>query len=157
MARTTPGLYFVKTLNGGPPARLMIYCKGATAYEEGQVLRLSGTSGSGIRAAGSATAVFAVTAAPLAKSGATTTEMPVYVINDNNVFEGRVIATGAPRTRLNDRVTFAQATTHTYRIAATVLQGAATACFRVVGYHPDDASGTATNKRFWVTGIQQTI
>lgn len=152
MARTKTGLYFIKTVDGGPPAMDWFDLKGATAYYEGQILRLSATSGSAAKASASGTAMLGVTGANVTSS-ATTTQMPVYLADPRNVFEARMLATGAPHTRLRDKITFVVGTTHNYRIEGTAYNGAATACLRIIGYNPDDASGTATNKRYWVTFI----
>lgn len=156
MARTKHGFFYVKTIDGGPPAMGQCYVKGATAYYEGQVMRCSMTSGSARRVAASGTSVLGVLGANVAASGATTTEVPFYYLNDRNIFEGRMLATGAPRTRLFDKVTVSVGTIHNYRVAATAYYGETTGCLRIVGWNPDDGAGTAANKRYWVTGLAAT-
>ncbi len=151
MAKSKHGLFFVKTLNGSQPAMATVDLKGATAYYEGSVLRASQTSGSAAKAAAGATAVLGVCAANVTSS-ATTTQMPVYLADSNNVFEAKMIATGLPKPRLYDKVKFTVGTIHNYRLEGTANNGAATACIRIVGYHPDDVAATSSESvRYWVT------
>lgn len=155
MAREKVGLFFVKTLSGSPPAMMWVPLKGGTAYYEGQPLRISATTGSAARVAAGGTAVFGIAAANVT-SNATTTMMPVWLCDDNNVFEGRIAApTGNAWIRFADRVALTVGTVHNYRLTSTVYFGNATASFRIVGCHPDDITGTAANKRYWVMAINK--
>lgn len=150
MARTTKGLYFVKTLSGGPPAIRQMYLVTGEAYYEGQVLRATQTGPAGTAAA-NCTSVLGVLGCNVASADVTSTaKYPVYLLDGNNVFEGQMTATGAPKTRLYDKICFTKPTAGWVKLAGTAYNGAATACLRIIDVNPDDASGTATNKRYWV-------
>jgi hypothetical protein len=147
MARTTAGLFFVKTLNGANPAKTNVPVVVGTYYE-GQPLRVSATTGSAAKLPATGTAVYGVAAAYMSTLDSATEKLPMYAADNNNVFEGVMVATGAAQPRAQDPVNVRVGTTNNYRLAGT----GTLAHFRVVGVNPDDASGTAANKRYWVTG-----
>lgn len=151
MPRSYTGFRFVKTLNGGPPARVWCDIKGSSSMYDGEVLRMSGTSGSVALAAANGTAIFGVAGANVIANIATT-QIPVYLADQNNVFEAKGIASRTAHFLLGDKVTIIVGSTHNFRVASTVLQGEATACCRIIGWHPDTVPGTAAaNQKYWVT------
>jgi hypothetical protein len=147
MALSYVGLRFRKTLNGGNPAMTnapLVH----TSYEDGNILRLN-TTGSGVRMAAGATAGMAyVMIGSLANANwAATGRYPVYLLDGNNVFEARILATGARSARVGDSCGVAVGSTYNYRLAATAGP------LKVTGYHPDEAATTTgANGRFYVTG-----
>lgn len=145
MSRTKAGFFFVKTLDGSPPAKMNFPLVAGT-YHEGALLRVSGTSGSAVKAAVTNTACIGVAGAYIETTTSGITQMPVYLADSKNVFEAVMVATGAPQARMADRAHFRVGTTHNFRLQGT----AGTAMFRIVGVHPDDAAGTGANKRYWI-------
>ena len=148
MARTTQGLYFVKTLDGGPPAMGWAYLKVGTVYYQGQPVRVSNTSGTCIRMATAGTSCYGVVSGDLATS-VTTTKVSIHLANQNNVFEVKATGTGLPRKSVVDQVKLGLATVHNYR---AILGNSAGGALRVVGFNPDDIAATVTETvRYWVT------
>ena len=153
MARTYVGFYQVGTLNGSPPAVKNFDLKGATAFYEGAVLRLN-SSGSAVKAAAGIMQLLGVAGANVTSS-ASTTKMPVFLADNNNVFEAKMLGTGAPKGRYFSSVRYRVGTTHNFRLEGT--EGTVGTCqCRVVGAHPDDLSGTATGKRYRIVFNQKT-
>ncbi len=151
MARTKNGFFFVKTIDGGPPAIDWRGMKVATAYHEGAVLRQSTTSGSGVKCAAAGTLVLGVLGAAVPTGHAGAVNAPIYLADHRNMFEVKCLGTGAPLTKLGKKVALAVATILNVRASGAVYTGDATAACRILGFHPDDASGTAAGKRYWVT------
>ncbi len=139
------GLRFRRTLNGGNAATDAVPLVEGSYYD-GHILRVN-TTGSGVKAAAGATAgVGYVMIGNLLKADwSASSKYPVYLLDANNVFEARMLATGARSARRGDSCGIAVGSTHNFRLAATA------GCLRITGYHPDE-SGTASNGRFYVTG-----
>jgi hypothetical protein len=147
MARTKVGFLPVKTLSGNPPA-MKNYPFASGTYYEGTVLRLSGTTGSAKAAAAAGTSLLGVCAAYITTANSTSGEYPVYLANDDSLFEAKMIATGGllPQKRVGDVVDLAVST------ANCRLQGtASTSVFSIVEVHPDEpASTTNSPVRYFV-------
>lgn len=165
MARVYTGFRFVKTTNGSPPAMHMCNLKSTTAsVYEGQLLRMSATSGSVACAAIAGTAIYGVAAANVTSSPATT-KMPVYLADLNNVFEARgtLTSTARPNALVGKRVAIAGTVSTNYRIAMASLEGVATApAVRVVGYNPGETCNgskvtpytSQTGVKYWVKFLE---
>jgi hypothetical protein len=146
MAITKVGLRFRRTLSGGPPAMDQVPLV-ATAYYDGNVLRVNATTGSACLAKTLATSAVAyVMNGNVSNGNSSTGKWPVYIINDDTVFEARMAATGARQARVTDLSALRVGTTYNYRLSGTAGP------FRIVGVHPDDVGGTGSNGRFYVTG-----
>jgi hypothetical protein len=149
MARTYKGYFLVGTLNGSPPAMKNVPLI-ATAYYEGNVVRISATTGSCGLAPAAGTAVYGVIGCNVTNANSSSGTYPVWLMDANNVFECIRLDTGAPQVAMGDLVDIAVASTYNYRLQAT----ASTKVVRIVGVHPDDASGTAAGKRYRVVGCK---
>lgn len=149
MARTKTGFFFVKTLNGAPPAMKQYPVVAATAYYEGAVLRISATSGSATKFEADGTAVLGVSAAniSLARSSYATTRLPVYLADNNNVFEAQQggVSLSDCQDVMHDLIDI-EVANENYRLGS-----ASSKQCRVVGFHPDDVAKGATGARLWVT------
>jgi hypothetical protein len=154
MARSYNGFKYVKTLAGTPPAMGWITLTGGSFYE-GEVLRISASSGKGALFANSGTAAAGVLAADCT-TAATDRSRPYYLADSQNVFEAiNTTAVTLPYC-LGDKFTVNIGSTHAFHVTGTALAGNATACVRCVGYHPDEVTTSATGKRLWVVFINQT-
>ena len=141
MARTTRGFRFVRTIDGGPPAMGYFYRDNstATAFKEGNVLRVSQTSGSAAKLpAATATVCLGVCGADFVSS-TSGTAMPVYLAVPNNVFEAKMVATSTPKYRLMDTLDIRVNTVYNYSLQGT----SSVKHVRVVGYDPDDEGKSA--------------
>ena len=147
MARTKAGFFFVKTRSGKQPAMDWVPLVGATAYYEGQVLRASATTGSAAKQSAAGTTILGIAAANVSSGSAATTKMPIYIADSENVFEGKMIASKAPRAVMYSEVDIRVGTTHNHRLQGT----ASTKVARIVGFHPDEVLTAHTGCRFWVT------
>jgi len=140
------GLRFRKTLSGGTPAIAHMPLV-ATAYYDGNVLRVNGTTGSAcLCASGGTIAAGFVMIGNVTNANSSSGVHPMYIINGDSVFEARMRATGARRARTGDLACLNVGTTYNYRLGGTA------GAFRILEPHPDDAGGTAANGRYYVTG-----
>lgn len=145
MAREKAGFLLVKTLNGGPPA-IQNYPLVQTAYYEGNVLRLSGTTGSAALAAAAGTSILGVIATEVTNANAASGDYPVYLADANNVFEAKMLVSSTPQAKVGDLADLAVATKN-FRLQGT----ASTNVISIHGYHPDEAASAHTGVRYWVT------
>lgn len=149
MALSYVGLRFRKTLNGAGGAMTQIPLVEGTYYD-GNVLRLSGTSGSGTKVAADGTTVAYVLSGNVTKANSVSGKYSAYILDNNNVFEARMLATGAPQARVGDLANIAVGSTYNYRLQGTTTSGP----LRIVGYHPDESTSGHANGRFYVTGAR---
>ena len=150
MARTKAGFLFAGTKDGGPPA-IKRYPLVATAYYEGAVMRLSGTTGSAAMAAAAGTSILGVLGCNVSNaqsSSATTGPFPVYLADDggNNLFKAKMIASSTPQAKVGDLCDVALATTHNYRLQAT----ASTNVVSIWGFDKDEALSAHTGVNYYV-------
>lgn len=149
MARTKTGFFFVKTLNGAPPAMKQYPVVAGTAYHEGAVLRISATSGSATKFVADGTAVLGVSAAniSLARSSYATTRLPVYLADNNNVFEAQYASVSLSDCQdiMHDLIDI-KVGNENYRLGTPSSKQC-----RVVGFQPEDVAKGVTGARVWVT------
>ncbi len=145
MARTKIGFIPVKTSNGAPPALINLPLV-QTAYYEGNVLRINGTTGSGKLAAAAGTSIAGVIACNVSNGSAASGYWPVYKADDNTIFEARMLVTKAPQSMVGDTCDIALASTYNYRLQGT----SSTAVVSIVGFDPDESLSTHTNGKYWV-------
>jgi hypothetical protein len=144
------GLRFRKRLGGGTPEMSNVPLVEGT-YTDGNILRVSGTSGSAAKLAASGTAAAFVFCGNLDKSDwVATTKYPVYHLDENNVFEARMLASVTPQQKYLDYAGVAVGSTYNYRLQGTTTSGP----LKIVGYPPDQANTAATNLKFYVTGAK---
>lgn len=167
MARTKLGLFFVKTLNGAPPAMQEVLPTGGTTIYEGAPLRLSATYGKVGNLAITATAMYGVAAHKLTAAQVTAaTPLLCYLADGNNVFEGKQASTSsiAPRAYLGDLLDIGGTAGDNVRLTTA----ASTKMLRVVGWNPikTDSSGNqtavapataATGTYYWVTSAKNIV
>ena len=148
MARTNAGFIFAGTKNGGPPA-INRYPLVAAIYKEGNVLRLSGTTGSATKAAAAGTSILGVLGCNLTSaqsSSATTGPHPVYLADGNNLFKAKMIASSTPQYKIGDTCDLGLATTYNYRLQAT----ASTNVISIWGFDADEALSAHTGVEYYV-------
>lgn len=138
------GLKFVKTLHGGPPAMDQIPLV-SDAYYPGQVLRVSGTSGSGAVAAAAGTSMAYVAASYVATTDSTVGKHPVYRLDDFNIFEAKMAVSSTPQQKVGDLCDLAvKGENH-------ALQGtASTKVLQIVGFPGQESTDAATNHNYYV-------
>lgn len=148
MAWTKTGFQWIKTLSGGPPQMLHMNFVSGTYYQ-GEPLRISGTTGSCAALRAAATAIFGVCAAYVTTASSTTTKIPVYIGNTDNVFECKVPGISLTPHKCMGTFLDATSTTGNYRLGTgTTLQ------WRVVGYHPDESTSAHTGAKMWVVAAK---
>jgi len=150
MALSYHGYRFRKTMNGGNAAMLNVPLVAGTYYD-GMPLRISATSGSAEACAAGGTTVAFILQGNVSTANSTSGKYPAYHVDDNNVFEGRMLASAAPQTRLADLAGIAVGTTYNYRLAGTAGP------FRIVGFHPDESLSAHANCRFYFTGARSQL
>jgi len=151
MARTNAGFLFVGTRDGGPPA-VRRFPLVSAIYKQGNVLRLSATTGSATKAAASGTSILGVLANNLTAAqaaSATTGPHLVYLASGNNIFKAKMLASSTPQVKIGDTCDIAAiATTYNYRLSNT---GGSTNVISIVGFDGDEALSAHTGVEYYVT------
>ncbi len=151
MARTYAGFLFVGTKDGGPPA-IKRFPLAAAIYTEGNVLRLSSTTGSATKAAAAGTSILGVLGCNLTAAqaaSATTGPHPVYLADGNNLFKAKMLASSTPQAKVGDLCDIAAiATTYNYRLSATA---ASTSVISIWGFDKDEALSAHTGVNYYVS------
>jgi len=154
MARSYAGFLFVGTKNGGPPA-IKRFPLVAAIYAEGNVLRLSNTTGSAAKAAADGTSILGVLGCNLTSaesSSGTTGPHPVYLADGNNLFKAKMIASSTPQAKVGDLCDIAAiATTYNYRLSATA---ASTKVCQIWGFQSDESLAAHTGVNYYVCFAQ---
>ena len=149
MARTKAGFMFAGTKDGGPPA-IKRYPLVAAIYTEGNVLRVSNTTGSATKAAAAGTSILGVLGCNLTSaqsSSGTTGPHPVYLADGNNLFKAKMIASSTPQYKVGDVCDVALATTYNYRLQAT----ASTNVVSIWGFDADESLSAHTGVEYYVS------
>ena len=151
MARTNAGFMFAGTKDGGPPA-IKRYPLVAAIYKEGNVLRLSATTGSATKAAAAGTSILGVLGCNLTSaqsSSATTGPHPVYLAVPNNLFLAKMLASSTPQYKVGDTCDIAAiATTYNYRLSATA---GSTNVISIWGFKADESLSAHTGVEYYVS------
>lgn len=150
MSLSYVGLRFRKRLGGGTPQMAQVPLVAGTYYD-GNILRISGTSGSAAKLAAAGTAVAYVMCGNVLKADCTSTaRYPVYHLDESNVFEAYMLASVTPQQKVGDMAGLAVGSTYNYRLTGTTTSGP----LKIVGFHPDESKSAGTGKRFYVTGAK---
>lgn len=149
MARTNVGFAFVGTKDGGPPA-VKNFPLVAAIYKEGNVLRLSATTGSATKAAAAGTSILGVLGSNLTSaqsSSATTGPHMVYLADGNNLFKAKMLTSSTPQYKVGDLCDIALTTTYNYRLQGT----ASTDVVSIYGFDADEALSAHTGVEYYVS------
>ena len=149
MALSYVGFRFRRTLSGGSPAKAELPLASGTYYD-GNVLKANTSGSAALVTAGTTVASYVMigNATKATVDASPATKYSMYIVNEDNVFEARMLVSVAPQTKVTDLAGLAIASTYNHRLMGTV------GMFRVIGYHPDEALTAHTNGRFFVTGAR---
>mgnify|MGYP001610441327 CR=1 FL=1 len=138
------------TLHGGPPAIQHYAVKASQTIKRGYPLRLATTSpGSLATALAAATGIFGIAAEPITTTATEkTTRVAVWLADPQTIFEGRCTGTGRPEKWVGKLCDFVLNTSVNYRVSATA---GSYDQLKIVGIHPDDLTGTGSDKRIRFT------
>jgi hypothetical protein len=139
------GFKFAYTTHGGPPAMDSVALV-SDIYYPGQVLRISGTTGSAAVAAAAGTSVAYVASAYLTAAQAVVGKHPVYRLDDCNVFKAQMGASSTPQTVVGDTVDLCVGSTENHYLQGT----SSTKVFSIIGFPGDEAVSAATNHNYYV-------
>ena len=145
------GFRYVKNLYGAQPVLDRRPLVAGVTYYTGNVLTISGTSGSARLATEADTSVYGVCVHSVGTAVAAD-RMLIYPLRGGNVFEARAAAgmSGGKPENYIGRVADLEIATATYHRIDT---GAGTKTLIIVGYHPDDEGLATQGLRYWVTGV----
>jgi hypothetical protein len=150
-SQSNRGFRYVKNLYGAQAVLETLPVVLSVTYWNGNLVTISGTSGSARVAVAADTSVYGVAAHALGTAVAGDT-LKIYPLRGGNVFEAKAhggLSGGKPENYIG-KVADLIIPTATYHRLGT---GASTKILMIVGHHPDDKAKATQGLRYWVTGV----